>query len=40
VRWVISDDIEKISIRFFYYLSYRGFVSRVQVRQCWNSATV
>jgi len=33
MRWVIliSDAIEKVFISFFYYLGYRGFVSRVQV---------
>jgi len=31
MRWVkfISDAIEKVFISFFYYLGYRGFVSRV-----------
>ena len=31
IRWVISDAIEKVFISFFYYLGYRGFISRVQV---------
>ena len=31
MRWVISDAIEKVFISFFYYLGYRGFISRVQV---------
>jgi len=31
MRWIISDAIEKVFISFFYYLGYRGFVSRVQV---------
>jgi len=31
MRWVISDAIEKVFISFFYYLGYRGFISRVEV---------
>jgi len=31
MRCVISDAIEKVSISFFYYLGYRGFISRVKV---------
>jgi len=31
MRRVISDIIEKVFISFFYYLGYRGFISRVQV---------
>jgi len=31
MRWVIYDAIEKVFVSFFYYLGYRGFVSRVQV---------
>jgi len=30
MRCVISDAIEKVFVSFFYYLGYRGFVSRVQ----------
>jgi len=31
MRCVISDAIEKVFVSFFYYLSYRRFISRVQV---------
>jgi len=31
VKWIIFDIVAKVFISFCYYLSYEGFVSRVQI---------